>query len=212
MKIVKALCVAAAVIGVGSPAFASTTIGFGTPSGNLGATHTYTKDGFQIIASGFDASNRATALWGKNGGGDEIGLGLKNDPSGDHEIYFGKGYVQIDVRSVLGKVSDISFFTNSTTQGEQWSIFGSNIAGSYSGAALLSGTNEFSAFLPQLGDWDYYDFVSTANKGGKNFLIGGLTLTAGVPEPAAWSLMILGFGAVGAGLRRRKPRVALTFA
>jgi len=33
---------------------------------------------------------------------------------------------------------------------------------------------------------------------------GSLTLTApAVPEPESWSLLILGFGAVGAGLRRR---------
>jgi hypothetical protein len=30
----------------------------------------------------------------------------------------------------------------------------------------------------------------------------------GVPEPAAWTLMILGFGAVGAGLRRRREALA----
>ena len=29
-------------------------------------------------------------------------------------------------------------------------------------------------------------------------------LTAGVPEPATWALMILGFGGVGALLRRRR--------
>ena len=30
---------------------------------------------------------------------------------------------------------------------------------------------------------------------------------AAVPEPATWSMMLLGFGAVGVGLRRRKPRL-----
>lgn len=38
--------------------------------------------------------------------------------------------------------------------------------------------------------------------------LDNVSLTAGVPEPAAWALMILGFGAVGAGVRRR--RAALT--
>jgi hypothetical protein len=32
--------------------------------------------------------------------------------------------------------------------------------------------------------------------------------SGGVPEPATWALMILGFGAAGAGLRRRKPALA----
>ena len=34
------------------------------------------------------------------------------------------------------------------------------------------------------------------------------TLTAGVPEPAAWALMILGLGGVGATLRRERRRIA----
>ena len=35
---------------------------------------------------------------------------------------------------------------------------------------------------------------------------------AGVPEPSAWALLILGFGVIGARLRRRRPRAALIFA
>jgi len=36
----------------------------------------------------------------------------------------------------------------------------------------------------------------------------GLTVTGGVPEPASWALMILGFGATGAALRRRQTALA----
>ena len=40
-------------------------------------------------------------------------------------------------------------------------------------------------------------------------IIGGLEgVQGGVPEPAAWTLMILGFGAVGAALRQRRSRLA----
>lgn len=35
---------------------------------------------------------------------------------------------------------------------------------------------------------------------------------AGVPEPATWAMLILGFGATGAALRRRQPRPAVAFA
>ena len=96
---------------------------------------------------------------------------MANDPSGDNEIYYGKGYVQLDVSALFGMVSNISFFTNSTTDGEQWSIFGSNVSGSYAGLALLTGINEYSATLPYFGTYKYYDFVSTSTSGGKNFLI-----------------------------------------
>lgn len=37
-------------------------------------------------------------------------------------------------------------------------------------------------------------------------------LTAAVPEPATWALMILGFGIVGSQLRRRKANVKVKFA
>ncbi len=212
MKIRCFLLACTAVAGSALPASATTTINFGTPSGNLGNSKSYSAGGLTVVASGFDAANSATALYGKNAGGNEVGLGLVNDPTGDNEIHFGNGYVQIDVSALLGKVSSISFFTNSTSQGEQWSIFGSNLLGSYSGSALLSGTNESSANLPGLGDWKYYDFVSTSQSGGKNFLLGGLTLTASVPEPATWASMLLGFGLMGFGLRRRRPNRVLATA
>jgi hypothetical protein len=35
-----------------------------------------------------------------------------------------------------------------------------------------------------------------------------IRVVAGVPEPASWALMILGFGAVGGALRRRRPASA----
>lgn len=37
-------------------------------------------------------------------------------------------------------------------------------------------------------------------------LLDGVSLTAGVPEPATWTLMILAFGMVGGALRRRRER------
>jgi hypothetical protein len=36
-------------------------------------------------------------------------------------------------------------------------------------------------------------------------------VTTAVPEPATWAMMLMGFGAIGFGLRRRK-QMELTFA
>ncbi|MES2290534.1 MAG: PEPxxWA-CTERM sorting domain-containing protein [Pseudomonadota bacterium] len=36
--------------------------------------------------------------------------------------------------------------------------------------------------------------------------------TSGVPEPATWGMMILGFGAVGAAMRMRRRKVSVTYA
>jgi PEP-CTERM motif len=205
------LCVALIALSASTAANAATTISFGTPTGNLGNTHVYTTGGLTVTASGFTAANAATALYGKNGGGDEVGLGLANDPSGDHEIYYGMGYVQLDVSALFGLVSSVSFSTNSTTAGERWSIFGSNVAHSYGGVALLSGTNENTATLPSFGTYKYYDFVSTSQSGGQNFLITGLTMTA-VPEPATWAMMLIGFGGIGFQMRRKRSKMVFQIA
>ena len=55
---------------------------FNNPTGDIGVMHTYTLDGFSIIASAFNDGN----LFGKN---ETIqkGVGLTGDPSGQHEIY-----------------------------------------------------------------------------------------------------------------------------
>lgn len=54
--------------------------------------------------------------------------------------------------------------------------------------------------------------ISTSDSAGlvyDNFTFG----TGGaVPEPSTWAMLIIGFGAVGARLRRKKPRVATVFA
>ena len=71
-------------------------------AGNQGQTHTYTASGLTIIASAFGPARNGAAdqLYGKHSGGDENGLGMTNDPSGDHEIYYGKGFVQLDVSAL----------------------------------------------------------------------------------------------------------------
>jgi hypothetical protein len=178
---------------------------------DLGTTETYVSSGVTLIASGFNQFNQATDLYGKHGGGSENGLGMMNDPSGDNEIYFGKGFVQLDVQGLFGKVvaSSLQFGTNSTSDGEAWKVYGTNTAGSLAGATTItSGSNEGLHSLSGLGTYKYYDFVSTSSSGGKNFLITSLQGTAAMPEPASWALMILGFGGLGARLRRRQPVAA----
>ena len=39
--------------------------------------------------------------------------------------------------------------------------------------------------------------------------IDNVSLTGGVPEPAAWALMLVGFGGLGAALRHRRRRLAV---
>jgi hypothetical protein len=52
------------------------------------------------------------------------------------------------------------------------------------------------------------DFGGTANQTGFDNITFGSDRPGGVPEPATWAMMILGFGLVGATARRRVTRVA----
>ena len=61
-------------------------------------------------------------------------------------------------------------------------------------------------------------FAHSVNFGGSNDQIGfdditlGSATAGGVPEPATWAMILMGFGLVGFGLRnRRKPAVRVTY-
>lgn len=45
--------------------------------------------------------------------------------------------------------------------------------------------------------------------GVDNIVLSGNTITGGIPEPSTWAMMILGFGAAGAAMRRRRDASAL---
>jgi hypothetical protein len=74
----------------------------------------------------------------------------------------------------------------------------------------LTGFDENTHDLFNFGTYKYYDFYSLGTGGNAapgNVLLGGLVLTA-VPEPGTWAMMLLGFGAVGAALRRNRKKLA----
>jgi hypothetical protein len=86
--------------------------------------------GITITADGFTSNSFAspTALFLKNGGGDEVGIGLVDDPSGQHEIT-GNNVIRIDfTNAVSAGVTNFDFQFNSSTAGETWAVFGSNSA------------------------------------------------------------------------------------
>ncbi len=78
--------------------------------------------------------------------------------------------------------------------------------------ALPTGTVDTSpvedgpALTDTLGVGSYFIQVDSIAKNGE-LLTGGLDVSA-VPEPMAWALMLVGFGGVGAALRRRVAKSA----
>lgn len=218
---------AGAALCAASSANAAVLIDFGSQPGNLGPTATYTSGGLTVVATGYSDGYfyaATTDLYGKNSGGDEQGLGLAADPSQENEIYWTGpdgpshlgAFVELDVSGLFGLVSGAQFFMGSTTggapAGEQWIVYGSNDAGCgwFCGGASLSGFDEGPHDLVNFGTYKYYDFYSLGTSGNGapgNVLLGGLVLTS-VPEPGTWTMMLLGFGAIGAAMRRNRRKLA----
>jgi len=164
-----------------------TTINFGSPTGDQGTTHTY--GGVAATAYGTGSPH----LFGKSDGGDENGLGLTSDPSGQHEITIGD-FIQLDLTSLIG--TQLTIVMGSTTDGEAWSFFASNSALATSGTAVMSGSNENSfTFTPTL---KYLDVTSTNG----NVLLSSLSYTQSAPEPVSFALV--GSGLLGVFLIRRR--------
>src|SRR5579872_6598714 len=100
-----------AALAAGTAANAGVTINFNSAPGNLGNTHIYTSSGLTVTATGYSAASTQTALYGKNGSGDEKGLGLGADPTGDNEIYYpGSDFIQLDVHNLFGLATGATFF------------------------------------------------------------------------------------------------------
>jgi len=157
-----------------------------------------------------------TDLYVKNGGSGENGIGLKNDPTGDHEITLRK-MVEIATNPNVGLYQ---FKMNSTTNHEGWDVYGSNgnaATGSVTLTLLYSdGTDQSSH---SLSGYTYYYFtydgaVVQANQ-GDNVLLSLFTGSSinrdqTTPLPAALPLFATGLGAMGLlGWRRKRKNAVL---
>jgi len=67
------------------------------------------------------------------------------------------------------------------------------------------GTNEFWRLAnPVTLGASQYTLAINGNNSGAGSLGGSITIRSAVPEPATWAMMLLGFGAVGFAMRRRR--------
>ena len=107
----------------------------------------------------------------------------------------GYNVVSLDVSSILSSAATDINFTTVTFNGVAFN----NIA---------SGIQEFRNLLMQGLRTDGTDnvLVVSGTTGGAASFSGNLSFSQAVPEPGTWGLMLLGFGAVGASMRRRRAR------
>lgn len=167
------------------------------------------------------------------GNPNETGLGIASDHTGENEIWTNT-LVRIDTTTAQSQgLTNFSFTMGSTTQGEAWSVFGSNAANS--GLVSLY-SNETTESIPySLDPYNFYYFtysgppltygwkeinnkwrwVETSNCGGCNVLLTSLAASTAsaqiaTPLPASLPLFTSGLGVIGLfGFRRkRKARAA----
>lgn len=124
------------------------------------------------------------------------------------------------VRTVFGGPS--TDFTNRGTV-----VYDQNTLGGFGSFPTLTtvpytnGEN-FLGLRVTSGGQDFYGFAFTTNSTFNGFAfetLPGVSITAttafpagAIPEPGTWALLILGFGAVGAGLRRKSASTRLAHA
>jgi hypothetical protein len=77
-----------------------------------------------------------------------------------------------------------------------------------------SGSNlnwqSYSSVFQATSSTSTLSFVNTAGGANGGLFIDNISVAA-VPEPATWAMMLLGFGLIGAGMRRRKTNLRVSF-
>jgi hypothetical protein len=165
--------------------------------GNVGSsTEIFTSGGFSVTANGFASNTIARNLFGKNGTGDEKGLGLVDTV--DNELS-GNNFIQLDLSALTG-FTNFKIAVNSTTE-EGWQVFNCSASGTVCATSLLTGTNEGTLNSISVGNVTgagrYLDVKATDG----NVLLFKLTAdTASVPEPSTGILLLLSAGLL-AGVR-----------
>jgi hypothetical protein len=107
-----------------------------------------------------------------------------------------------------GSVDSYNTLTINSTGGDPIVVPGLNFSNPANGNQVSAGTNGLFRVSGTAGE----RFNSVTFSSGQNSFEVDNLATAGVPEPASWALMILGFGGAGAALRsqRRRPATAAT--
>jgi len=100
-----------------------------------------------------------------------------------------------------GSIDSYNTLTIHSSVGDVVVIPGGNFPNAANGNQFAPGTNGLFSVVATAGEtFTGITLASSSN----SFEIDNLAVTGGVPEPASWALMIMGFGSAGALLRRRR--------
>ena len=201
----KFLAASALVLGCwAGSAQAATTISFNGGSGVLPST-TYVFQNFDTLAAGSSIGNNSFVWDASNGSAARPAYGSTNNFAavqdfGSYIVNFGPTNI---FSFVLGSLDTFNQLTLRYTDGSSVTYNGGAIVNDPSldnpGNRTLAETNGVVTYTVTSGA--LLNGATFGSTGGNAFEFDNLS--AAVPEPAAWGMMILGFGLVGGALRRR---------
>ena len=114
-------------------------------------------------------------------------------------------YSSIDYSKVLGAIENLN--GSATLNFGSLNLTGLTIVGAHFGNSLDSNANNVTAFwLVDLGNTVTHSLTLKDGAGSSNAQIFATGVQGAVPEPATWAMMMLGFGAMGASIRRSRRR------
>lgn len=210
--------VAAAALAISAPASAATVFDFGANASGLDTS--VNPDIYSLTVSGLTVTARAytglSALLNQVSFANQAdvthnsaGLGVRGNNSGEINdnglLSLGEGILLSFDQEVTLTQALFGNFGSSDSVGFEW---GSPLNAGETLDALSVVGGAFN------GSFTGTQFFFAANSLTKDsFRLSGVTVDSAVPEPGTWLLMILGFGAVGAAMRRRPAtRLSVTYA
>lgn len=210
--------VAAAALATATPASAATIVfDFGANAGGLNTSlnpdvYSLTVSGLTVTARAYNNLFAITDQVSFASPADvthaSAGLGVRGNGSGEIND---NGFLS------LGEGLLLTFDQEVTLTQALFGNFGSNDSVGFEWGSPLN-VGETLDSLPVAGgafngSFTGTDFFFAANTlvpfDRQSFRLSGVTVDSAVPEPATWLMMILGFGALGAAMRRRRARTTL---
>jgi hypothetical protein len=212
------LLYAAAMLGVlASPANAITwnfgEHGFGT----LPSVQQFDVGGdYFLSARGFGSGNAARALFSKNGGPGEVGLGF--DGVVDNEIS-GANFIQLNLDGLLSRLTNFQFSMDSVDNNEGWAVYGSQDSNPFTFTLLAHSSGLLDNGVHSLaGGYDNYNFFFAPSgfggpTGNSDVLLHSFSASVqAVPFPVVGAgfpgLVAACLGLVGLARRRRNKSLA----
>lgn len=175
---------------IASPAFAQNITGTLTFGASTGTNYFDPAQGY--VPAGYGNIAGTTVAIGS---GTEFGF--QDGSNIDTANFTGNSLTIID--QTIGNGASIFYMT-----------FTSSVAGFFNNAAFSS--NGFGGTFSVAGNTLTFMAPQSSGNVTRTSVITFDGANGAVPEPATWAMMVLGFGAVGATLRRRSPQVRVRYA